>query len=220
MYTRVKCKAPSLRIKENAVYVAVQSTTFRVRVSCHNVCYDIGEAYLPRAAAGLRGADHIVRVARRALLLKRRVNLPRRSCTSRTLAVHGTAVLRSLLLSTTVMYMPRLMTPSLSSMSLPGEPGVSKSSSSQMDSPSAIVEASSVSSSESVVSSCESLRHDDGAGDSEKERLRVRDSDSDGVRVRVPLSVSSWLDAGDCGERGEAYSARKSARNPENFSVT
>lgn len=122
-----------------------------------------------RAAVGLRAAfDHMLRVARLALLLNRKVNFPRLSCTSRTFAVHGSAVLLSRLLNTTVMYMPRLITPSLSSISLPGDPGVSRSSSSQIDSPSAIVDASSVSTSESELSSCESLRHvEDGAGESD-----------------------------------------------------
>lgn len=129
--------------------------------------------------------------------------------------MQGNAALLSRLLSTTVMYMPRLMMPSLSSMSLPGEPGVSRSSSSHIDSPSATVDASLVSCSESVVKSCESLRNDDGAGDSETDRV------SDGGRaVSAALSCPSALDAGERGEVGEAYSARKSARNPENFSVT
>jgi hypothetical protein len=157
-----------------------------------------------RDPAGLRGGfAHIVRVARLALLLKRKVNLPLRSCTSKTFAVQGSAVLLSRLLSTTVMYMPRCMMESLISISLPGEPGVSRSSSSQVDSPSAMVDSSSESSSESMSRSRESLRHvDEGAGESEISELcpfEVRVSDNRRALSAAPI-CSDASDRGDVGD--------------------
>lgn len=66
------------------------------------------------------------------------------------------------------MYMPHRIIVSLISMSLPGEPGVSRSSSSQVDSPSAIVDSSPEPSSKSESRSRESLRHvDEGAGEAD-----------------------------------------------------
>ena len=141
---RFRCLSPSSDDKGKvvrAVAVPPQHTALE--------SHDRGEVSLLEAVGLREPLFHIVLVARLALLLSRNVNFPRESCTSSTLAVQGSAALLSRLLSTTVIYMPRRMTPSLSSMSLPGDPGVSRSSSSQMDSPSATVDAPSVSSSES-----------------------------------------------------------------------
>lgn len=135
-------------------------------------CGDVDHA---REATGLRGPfDHIVLVALLACLLSRKVSLPQRSWTSRTFAVHGNAVPRSQLLSTTVIYMPRLITPSLSSKSLSGDPGVSRSLSSQIEPPLATVDASSISPFNSVVNSCELSSH--GADASETPERHLSDT--------------------------------------------
>ena len=132
--------------------------------------------------------------------------------------MHGNAVPRSQLLSTTVIYMPRLITPSLSSKSLPGDPGVSRSLSSQIDPPLATVDAPSISSFNSVVNSCELSSHDADASET-PERHLIRDTESDGAEVTSALACSSWTDVADRGDVGDAYSACKCARKSENFSV-